>query len=274
MNLITGLHTWPGGRDPGTAAYLADAPHRWDGDQLVIDTPDGEIRPRPGWTLVTWHDGEITVASPRTTHRVYSPHGLAGQLYTVRHTAAHWHQAAIAHGWTVTAHALTCVLAALDGETDPAQLGTDDKEAPVAQYPDHSAIAQKLLDQQSEINRLTTERDGAYRERAQLLAWLAAHHEAVLAPALEIDDADGWHLLYLHAGGHQLSWHIAPRDAELFAHVEHVDFADPRATWDGHTTDEKYERIRTLTADLAQHCGPACSEMHTETGRCQIARNR
>jgi transcriptional regulator with XRE-family HTH domain len=33
----------------------------------------------------------------------------------------------------------------------------------MAQYPDHTAIAQTLLDQQADINRLTEERDGAYR---------------------------------------------------------------------------------------------------------------
>lgn len=142
------------------------------------------------------------------------------------------------------------------------------------EYPDHTRTAQTLLDQQGQINTLTAERDGAYRERAHLLAWLAAHHAAVLAPALDIDDEDDWHLLYLYAGDHQMAWHIAPRDTELFNHVERVDFADPRAAWDGHTTDEKYERIRTLTAEQAQHCGQTCSEMHTETGNCQIARNR
>lgn len=103
-------------------------------------------------------------------------------------------------------------------------------------------------DAQGDINRLTTERDGAYRERAQLLAWLAALHapHAVLAPAADIEDEDGWWLLFLTVAGRQLSWHIAPRDAELFNHVQRVDVTDPRAQWDGHTTAEKYERIRTL----------------------------
>ncbi|MFR9796163.1 hypothetical protein ACL02U_09705 [Streptomyces sp. MS06] len=93
------------------------------------------------------------------------------------------------------------------------------------------------------------ERDGAYRERAQLIAWLAALHpdHAVLAPALDIDDEDGWHLLFLTVAGRQLSWHIAPRDVELFQHVQRVDPADPRAQWDGHTTAEKYQRIAALS---------------------------
>lgn len=169
----------------------------------------------------------------------------------------------------------------------------------MAEYPDHTRVAQKLLDQQGQINELAAdaerfkqdhlgacktiaemhaaatgrtgegpvrgvvedvadvrtallraeqERDGAYRERVHLLAWLATLYapNAVLAPALDIDDEDGWHLLFLTVAGRQLSWHIAPRDMDLLKHVERVDFADPRAQWDGHTTDEKYQRIRTM----------------------------
>jgi len=57
-------------------------------------------------------------------------------------------------------------------------------------------------------------------------------------------DEDGWQLLYLVAGGWQLSWHIHPRDRDLFKHVTVVDVTDPRAQWDGHGTEQKYERIR------------------------------
>jgi len=94
------------------------------------------------------------------------------------------------------------------------------------------------------------ERDGAYRERAQLLALLAALHPSVIAPAPDIEDEDGWQLLYLRIGGRQASWHIAPRDADLFAHVEHVPADDRRAQWDGHTTEEKYAHIGEHAARL------------------------
>ncbi|MEU6535551.1 hypothetical protein [Streptomyces sp. NPDC047000] len=89
------------------------------------------------------------------------------------------------------------------------------------------------------------ERDGAYRERAQLLAWLTALHPAtsVITASPDVDE-DGWQLLYLVAGGWQMSWHIHPRDADLFRHVTVVDVTDPQAQWDGHGTVQKYERIR------------------------------
>lgn len=184
----------------------------------------------------------------------------------------------------------------------------------MAEYPDHTRAAQKLLDQQGQINELAAdaerfkqdhlgacqtiaemhaaatgrtgegpvrgvvedvadvrtamlraeeERDGAYRERTHLLAWLATLHapHAVLAPALDIDDEDGWHLLFLNVAGRQLSWHISPRDMDLLKHVERVDVGDPRAQWDGHTTAEKYQRIRTLPwgemRDAVRPPGPA-----------------
>ncbi|MFD8027847.1 hypothetical protein ACFV3F_03655 [Streptomyces sp. NPDC059717] len=97
------------------------------------------------------------------------------------------------------------------------------------------------------------ERDGAYRERAHLLAWLAALHPAttVITPARDVKDEDGWHLLYIVAGGWQMSWHISPRDLPLFRHVELVDPADPQAEWDGHGTEQKYERMRQHVRLLA-----------------------
>jgi hypothetical protein len=95
-----------------------------------------------------------------------------------------------------------------------------------------------------ELKTAEAERTGAYNERAHLLAWLASIHPAVLASAPDVSEP-GWQILYLTAGGLQLSWHIAPGDAELFTHVEQVSTDDQRAQWDGHTTEQKYERIRT-----------------------------
>ncbi|MEU0018014.1 hypothetical protein ABZ173_10125 [Streptomyces rochei] len=125
-----------------------------------------------------------------------------------------------------------------------------------------------------QIRAVEAERDGAYRERAHLVALLAAlTDDAVISYARDVEEP-GWQIVYLTLGGHQATWHISPRDAGLFAHVERVDVEDPRAQWDGHTTEQKYERIAAWTAELAERCGPACSEMHTETGRCVTAKHR
>ncbi|MFE9906438.1 hypothetical protein [Streptomyces achromogenes] len=128
--------------------------------------------------------------------------------------------------------------------------------------------------QAARANQAEAERDGAYRERAHLVALLAALTDgAVITDAQDVDEP-GWQIVYLTLGGRQCSWHIAPRDADLVQHVERVGPLDVRALWDGHTTDAKYAGIAAWTAELAQRCGPACAEQHTEVERCEIARNR
>jgi hypothetical protein len=117
---------------------------------------------------------------------------------------------------------------------------------------DTSALSYALVDAHAELRTTEAARDGAYRERAHLTAWLATIHPSVIAPAPDVDEP-GWQILYLTAGGRQMSWHIHPRDAELYAHVEHVPSDDPRAQWDGHTTDEKYQAIQGLAAATGDH---------------------
>lgn len=108
------------------------------------------------------------------------------------------------------------------------------------------ALRRRVAELTEQLQAVEAERDGAYRERAHLTAWLAVIHPAVITPATDISEP-GWQILYITAGGRQLSWHIHPRDAELYAHVEHVAADDPRAQWDGHTTEQKYAAIRSLT---------------------------
>jgi hypothetical protein len=135
-------------------------------------------------------------------------------------------------------------------------------------------VVEDVEDVRLRAERTETERDGAYRERNALVALLAACSDgAVVAPAPDVEEP-GWQIAYLYLDGRQASWHFGPRDADLAEPLEHVDAADPRAQWDGHTTEQKYAHIAALTAELMQRCGPACSEKHTESGRCEMARNQ
>jgi hypothetical protein len=88
------------------------------------------------------------------------------------------------------------------------------------------------------------ERDGAYRERAHLAAYLAALHPSHIGRS--DPNAPDWPVLIVETPAGQMSWHIAERDVDLFAHVRHTDRVC--RGWDGHTTDQKYERLRKLTA--------------------------
>lgn len=88
--------------------------------------------------------------------------------------------------------------------------------------------------------------DSVYRERAHLVAHLAAIYPSVVGYN---DPAEpGWLVVYVKTPEGQLSWHISEGDADLFGHVT---FGNLVNAWDGHTTEEKYERLRRLTARKA-----------------------
>jgi len=94
-----------------------------------------------------------------------------------------------------------------------------------------------------DIETVAAERDTAYRERAQLVALLAAIYPAAIAPA---PDFEGWSIVYVDLPTGQASWHISVADLELFEHVA----KRTHVAWDGHSTEEKYRRIARLAVDL------------------------
>jgi hypothetical protein len=87
-----------------------------------------------------------------------------------------------------------------------------------------------------------------YRERAYLVANLAARYPSYLA--CNDSDEPGWPVVYIHTPLGQMSWHISADDLDLFDHVLFAELDDPAVQWDGHTTEEKYERLQILTAAL------------------------
>lgn len=88
--------------------------------------------------------------------------------------------------------------------------------------------------------------DSVYRERARLVAHLAAVYPSTIGhydaqwPEYQVV------IIELPAG--QVSWHIAPSDFDLFTHVRMASVN----TWDGHSTEEKYARLAAHTRALAQ----------------------
>ncbi|MCX4858378.1 hypothetical protein [Streptomyces canus] len=128
---------------------------------------------------------------------------------------------------------------------DELRADMDTSGAPIQQH-DVLDAAESMVGRLAEEHRAAL--NAALRERNHLAAWLAALHPSVLAPAP--DAGDDWHRLFLRAGGWQFTWPIPPGDLPLFDHVQRVRAGDARARWDGHTTDQKYLRIRTHTAVL------------------------
>lgn len=87
--------------------------------------------------------------------------------------------------------------------------------------------------------------DAVYRERAHLVAHLTALYPAALVASAP--DAPEWAVVYVNLPTGQVSWRIAVRDLPLFADIEVVAADSPRATWPGHSTDEKYRRLAEAT---------------------------
>lgn len=91
--------------------------------------------------------------------------------------------------------------------------------------------------------------NAAYRERAQLVALLAA----IFPSSWNYSDPDEpeWAVVYIGLPTAQCSWHVHADDMGLFRHVRR----DDATRWDGHSTEEKYERIADLVALLAGAIG-------------------
>lgn len=81
-----------------------------------------------------------------------------------------------------------------------------------------------------------------YRERAHLVAHLAAIYPATMGADPE---APAWPVVTIWLPTGPACWHIALADLNLFSHVP-----PGRNGWDGHTTDEKYERLDQWTKFL------------------------
>jgi hypothetical protein len=88
--------------------------------------------------------------------------------------------------------------------------------------------------------------DNPYRDRAHLSAYLAAVNPSVLVHGADPNEPD-WPVLFVTLPTGQVSWHVSPDDLDLFDHV-----TVGHATWDGHSTDEKNDRIRRYVDMLTQ----------------------
>ena len=92
---------------------------------------------------------------------------------------------------------------------------------------------------------MSTAQDSVYRERAHLVAHLAATHPSTIG--YHDPDAPEWAVVIIDLPTGQASWHVSPGDIDLFTHVPRSDVN----TWDGHTTETKYQRLDAHTLALA-----------------------
>lgn len=111
-----------------------------------------------------------------------------------------------------------------------------------------TTLEAQLAERDAEVGRLIEQKDGAYSERNKLLtalsklltAWLERHPEE----DIEWEDDWRWIVFINHPSG-AMSWHIHDSELGWFDHLRRQN----GNSWDGHTTEEKYERLAALTPD-------------------------
>ena len=100
------------------------------------------------------------------------------------------------------------------------------------------------------VRNLTAEKDLAYHERNRVVAALATLAQAAgMRAGTKRSEIAGWDpewlgCVYIDRPVGQASWHYHNDEASLFAHLPAYD-----GEWDGHRTDEKYERLARLRLD-------------------------
>lgn len=103
----------------------------------------------------------------------------------------------------------------------------------------------RLLNRQNTVmEQLRKDKDDVYAERNKLVCALSKLFPASIGKHEESDTT--WHkewmnIIYIQLPTGQVSWHIHEDLLPLFAHLENKN-----VKWDGHSTEEKYERLLNL----------------------------
>ena len=117
-------------------------------------------------------------------------------------------------------------------------------------YEDAKAFKNKLAEidrLKDRIEKLEAARDGAYTERNRLVAFLSNIYPSGVKKTAIPGWDEAWHnCVYIDLPVGQASWHYHNDETHLFAHLPPYE-----SEWDGHTTEEKYERI-SLAANHAK----------------------
>lgn len=89
---------------------------------------------------------------------------------------------------------------------------------------------------------MSTQLDEAYFERNQLVALLARlFPSGIKKTTIEGWDPEWHNCVYIDLPTGQASWHYHDRETNLFCGLPPYE-----GEWDGHTTEEKYERIASI----------------------------
>lgn len=99
-----------------------------------------------------------------------------------------------------------------------------------------------------QIAQLEAAKNAAYSERNQLVALLSKVFPASLErhPEDDKDWEDDWRwIVFINLPSGQATWHIHDSELSLFDHLPR----EQGQRWDGHSTEQKYERCRSYRND-------------------------
>jgi hypothetical protein len=118
------------------------------------------------------------------------------------------------------------------------------EERDLLRWHPHSAIGALRLRRQKEVT------DAAYRERNQVVAALTEFAKAQgwkvgFGKDLDAESPEWSTVVFIETPKGQVSWHIHANDRNLFTLK-----VDPEFKWDGHSTEQKYNRLFVATLDL------------------------
>lgn len=108
-------------------------------------------------------------------------------------------------------------------------------------YTTLKAAKLRMLDLEAAVEQLETTKDGVYKERNQLLAFISKVRPSSLERHIGKDWEDDWRwIVFINIDGKALSWHIHDSELDMFNHL----VRDAKIyKWDGHTNEEKYQHL-------------------------------
>ena len=98
-----------------------------------------------------------------------------------------------------------------------------------------------------EVEQLQNKSDGAYSERNKCVALVVVFarnlgYDVWLGKHVGEDWDDDWrNIVFVELPTGQVSWHVHDSELKLFEGLEYKD-----RSWDGHTTEEKYDRCARM----------------------------
>ena len=99
------------------------------------------------------------------------------------------------------------------------------------------------------LEEMTSRKNAAYRERNRVVAALAHCFPSGIRKTSIQGWSDDWHnCVYIDLPSGQVSWHYHDSEVGLFK-----DLPPYEKEWDGHTTEQKYERLAKLSTPKFQN---------------------